>query len=474
MRIHSRQSGCVLGAILLFCGIGPALGQDGAYDDTFGNYLPGRSVYALFDDDIEEGYAVEILPDDGMIMAGFRIAMKLGPTGLLDEGFGNLAPEAPGGLSMEPYGQGQGPRMYIEAVQRQDDGKLLFAGSVPEPVGAGFRFAACRTSADGVLDPDYGDAGCTVYQVEDPSNSAVRAALLDDAGRLLMVARVEASFGQKMVVIRLDTDGHLDTSFGTNGKTVILRFEEIAPGNDNDEPHGMTLDASGRILVVGQSGPSGDANFAVARLDAEGHIDSGFGNGGVVLMDFNGQNETDVAMTVAVQRSGRIVVAGIADSSNAGFSAGCAFIGLTEDGALDTSFGSGGDTGRFVTYPFGNNQFTECNGIAMYPDGRFALVGYGRNAANGGVPGMDMVIIRFTARGDDYDATFGAGGYFFTGFDFGTGSNNNDRDDRLHAVALDSRRRLVAVGGAANNDGVAMVALRLTQDGLFANGFEPQ
>lgn len=461
---------CVLSAV-----VATATAQDGAFDDRFGNYLPGRTVHQLRPGSLEDAYAVAMLPDDGIIFAGSYQAIRLGPSGLPDPDFGEN-----GVLRLTPYDpDGQlGPYLVITSVHRQNDGKLILAGSVARPDGfPQWRLAACRTDADGRIDSSFGDNGCKIYVVEpnlESSQSFGAAAALDSSERLVMLAESDGTFGKKMVAIRLDRQGRIDLDFGTNGKTVILRFAEILGLDSRDEPRAMTIDPAGRILVVGSAGPANVYDFAVARLGPDGRLDGSFGNGGAVIVDFHDQQRTDFATAVAVQGNGRIIVAGVVQTSNFAGSA-CGFLGLTSAGALDTNFGSGGSTGKFATYPFGLGQTHTCMDIVVYPDQRFALVGYGSNPANNDRPGMDMWIQRFTARGDDYDQGFAEMGTRKIGFDFGTEDNNTSRDDRLNAVTLDSRQRLVAVGSARGNwPNSSTVAIRLTQDGLFANGFELQ
>src|SRR5205823_2686476 len=126
--------------------------------------------------------------------------------------------------------------------------------------------------------------------------------------------------------------GALDPTFGTSGRAVV------AFGVNDDKAYAMATDAAGRVLIAGSYAvPAGGLNFAVARLNADGTPDLGFGNSGKVIVRLAATAccAADVAYAIAVDAAGRIVVAG---SSNDRF----AVIRLTASGALDPAFGSGG------------------------------------------------------------------------------------------------------------------------------------
>ncbi len=121
----------------------------------------------------------------------------------------------------------------------------------------------------------------------------------------------------------------LDTGFGANGVTALPDFnaEEIA------------IDRSGRILVAGWRATGTGAHqkdFAVARLRADGGLDSSFGTGGIVTLDREGN--ADWAHWVGVTSYGKIMVAGWADTA----AVQLAVVRLNDNGSLDTSFGRGG------------------------------------------------------------------------------------------------------------------------------------
>src|SRR5579862_6280501 len=105
-------------------------------------------------------------------------------------------------------------------------------------------------------------------------------------------------------------------------------------------PNGWISDAArapdGSIVVAGGSGDV--SALALSRFSADGALDTSFGSGGVALL---GGGFQDWGLTIAVQPDGRIVVAGYRQETIAGLSEGLVARFLA-NGQLDPSFGSGG------------------------------------------------------------------------------------------------------------------------------------
>lgn len=450
--------------VAMLCG-GGAIAQDGSYDEHFGNYLPGRTLQHNLDDSLEAAYSVAVLPDGRLLLAGDYQAIRLGASGVPDAAFGNGAFDVDGVFAVQPFGPTAG-FLAIETVLRQADGKLLFAGSA-EATDFRWHYVVCRTSADGQLDAGYGDAGCVGYQVEVATDAYAAAAALDAAGRVVLVGSGHFSFGTRMVVVRFRTDGTLDTGFGTNGRSVVLRFGEIGGSGSYDMAEGIAIDRTGRIVVVGETGPANVHDFAIARLRADGLLDTTFGDGGARIVDFAGEQKSDVAYAVTFQRNDRILVAGYAVYGDA--QPAMAVLGLTPAGDIDASFGNLG--GRTIVWPYSSSDYAYATAVVVQQDGRVVLGGYGRNPYGGEETGQDMVIARFQADGNGLDTAFAQSGVFLGGFDLGTTAGTSN-DDRLYALGLQGNR-IIGVGTArANWPNSSFAAIRLNQDQLFGDGWE--
>lgn len=150
--------------------------------------------------------------------------------------------------------------------------------------------------------------------------SVLLAALIASAS-LLSSAQVEAG------------NSDLDPSF--NGGIVLTHQNEFEQIND------IVIQPDGKIVAVGRSGISheGDVprlDIMVARYNADGSLDTTFGNGGIVATPVI---RDDTAMAVALQQDGKIVVAGTVTLSS--FSR-LALVRYNTDGSLDDTFGDGG------------------------------------------------------------------------------------------------------------------------------------
>lgn len=132
--------------------------------------------------------------------------------------------------------------------------------------------------------------------------------------------------------------GSLDPTFDFDGK-VITSFS-----NGVDRTLAVAVQFDGKIIAVGvrsnSNGMSGD--FAVARYNSDGSLDTSFDTDGMVTTDFGGTNE--VARAVVIQSSGKIIVAG---QSGLTF----ALARYNTNGSLDTGFDGDGKTDVAVWRP---------------------------------------------------------------------------------------------------------------------------
>ena len=115
-------------------------------------------------------------------------------------------------------------------------------------------------------------------------------------------ARIGAIF--QYAVMRLDSDGTVDTKFGVGGK--------VQTALSAAENFGRTLarDSDGNILIAGQVSTLSNADFGVLRLTSTGAVDTSFGNAGLLTVDFFGA--ADNIRDMVVQPDGKILVVGSA------------------------------------------------------------------------------------------------------------------------------------------------------------------
>jgi uncharacterized delta-60 repeat protein len=114
-------------------------------------------------------------------------------------------------------------------------------------------------------------------------------------------------------VARLNKDGSLDNSFGSDGETTI----NFGPGGV-DFTCSMVIQPDGKILVAGTTFSTPTADFAVARLNKDGSLDTGFGTAGLTTTDFAGGQETLTSLVLLPD--GKILAAGLTFDTSFNFS----------------------------------------------------------------------------------------------------------------------------------------------------------
>ncbi|NIM51395.1 MAG: hypothetical protein GTO22_19460, partial [Gemmatimonadales bacterium] len=121
----------------------------------------------------------------------------------------------------------------------------------------------------------------TYFVSEDVSQG--NAVAIDPDGNIV-VAGYTIGFGSDFAVVRYTSNGTLDTSFSDDGK------QTTDFGLDQDIAYAVAIQDDGKIVVAGYA-TTGNQNWALARYDTDGSLDSSFGSNGRVVTDFNATGE---------------------------------------------------------------------------------------------------------------------------------------------------------------------------------------
>jgi uncharacterized delta-60 repeat protein len=320
--------------------------------------------------------------------------------------------------------------------------------------GRGLRLEALEAretpAVVGGLDPSFGTAGKVIQ-----SSIPFQAVAVQPDGKVVAVGTQNNDFA----VVRYNPDGTPDTGFGTNG----IKLIDFALGNGNDDAAtDVAVQPDGKIVVVGFASTTANGDdFAVARLNADGSLDTGFGTGGKVNIDFGGGgSKDDVARAVALAANGDIFVTGVV--TNAGGTLAFGVARLSSAGAPVTAFGNNGH--EFIDFG-GTNE--EGQGIALQPDGKLVVVGF-TNAVPAN--GNDFAIARLDPTTGKLDTTFNPGG---TTPGEKTINFGGTSDDQGFDVAVQSDGKIVAVGRTDVNAGDLDAAVaRLNADGSLDTSFD--
>jgi uncharacterized delta-60 repeat protein len=179
--------------------------------------------------------------------------------------------------------------------------RILLGGAVAQPIP--LDAAIYRAPADGGFDENFGDDSRVQMGLSEGQASAVLP--LPAGGLLVAGARATEAGGYAVFLARRLEDGGPDPGFGTEGLTAI------AVGQGHPEPSLIAATRGGGWLVAGRLTDPGGGGWGVvlARFDAQGHPQTGFGNGGAIAVDMpDGRHFS--AVRVALQPDGKLVVAG--------------------------------------------------------------------------------------------------------------------------------------------------------------------
>lgn len=261
------------------------------------------------------------------------------------------------------FGSGNGSAFH--KILQQTDGKIIAIGEAYNT--SNFDFAAARFNADGSIDPTFGEGGKTTINFNNYNDFGRNAALQTD-GKIIVAGAAKNSNGNSSIaLLRLNTDGSLDGTFGTSGK-ITLSISGLA----DDYAEDVILLANGKILLGGYT--AGD--FVVLRYNTNGSLDNSFGTNGYTITDFD--NFQDKAFTLAVDNSGKIYLGGRGYETGNGGLFHFAIAKYTSEGYLDNTF----DTDGKMTIVMGTYQSTIAD-MQIQADGKLLAGGQSTNIAGG-------------------------------------------------------------------------------------------
>src|SRR5438552_1820941 len=247
--------------------------------------------------------------------------------GDLDSRFGS------GGVVQTDFSGGDD---YGLGVKVQSDGKTVVVGQIG--VYPLFLSALTRYNRNGALDRTFGTGGKVVAALDAGGDGSTAIVFQPDGKILTAGSVIHNNFVVAFVTARFNTDGSLDQTFGNNGSVQTTFGDSAAEGND------LVLQSDGRIVVVGFTGAGSYSalnDFALARYNSDGSLDQSFGLGGKVTTHFPGAFNTGSRATCcALQPDGKLLVAGsyVNESTPEEF----ALARYNTDGSLDSTFGSAG------------------------------------------------------------------------------------------------------------------------------------
>lgn len=329
--------------------------QNGIINTNFGNQ--GISLFFNENNSATEP-VLNITTDNKIILAGHEKVYKLNLDGTLDNNFANS------GILNIPIGS---DGFFLEDVVCSPDNTFYVIGHEQNIQPS--NYLIFKFNATGTLVTTYGNSGKSTIPVNDYSYPF--KALLQSDGKLVIVG-VSGSFStvlENLTLARINTDGSLDTTFGTNGIS-IQNIQGMTP-----YPYSVKLQNDGKIIAAFsyKPNPSIYNEFTLVRYNQNGILDTTFGNNGIAHTSIG---DTDAyASDITILNDNKILAVGSNDQSTWKH---LTLVLHNPDGTLDTSFGT---NGIFMESPDGISDYKGVN-IHLEPDGKITVLSTNYNGVN--------------------------------------------------------------------------------------------
>lgn len=414
--------------------------QDGSLDSSFDT---DGTVITSIGSSSDYAQSAAIQSDGKLVVAGYSwngsdwdfAVVRYNSDGSLDASFdtdGKVTTDITGNLD----------RAYSIAIQT--DGKIIVVGDTYN--GSDFDFAIVRYNSDGSLDTSFDTDGKITTAVRSSSDQAFAVAIQSD-GKIVVVGNSYSSTtNNDFAIVRYNSDGSLDTSFDSDGKTTVDISTSL------DDGRSVVIQSDGKIVVAGYSFNGSNFDFAVVRYNTDGSLDTSFDSDGILTTSLG--TSDDQGYSLAVQSDGKIIVAG---NSNNGTDNDFAVVRYNSDGSLDTSFDSNG----IVTTAIGSmNDYGRS--IAIQTDDKIVVAGYTHNGLVNSI-----ALVRYNSDGS-LDNDFDTGGKLTTDI------NADSRDDDGQSIIIQSDGKLIVAGssydGSVYNFTVARYNVTIPQTGDLTYG----
>jgi uncharacterized delta-60 repeat protein len=367
---------------------------DGTLDESFGTGAggvpKGIATISLGDSD-DFATTVALQPDGHIVVGGYHmagtgtdmVALRVKPDGTPDESFG----KAKNGILTIELGDGNED---VRSIAVTPEGKIVLAGNMAAKDGSS-NMVVLRLNADGTPDKSFAPgSGATAPGGFNGVALGTGQDVVDDMaltpdGKIVLAGTHGPKGNASVTVIRLQADGALDQTFGTQDDGTPNGVVSLSLDAGDDVARGIAIDPKGRIVVVADSvGKDGTTDVVVARLKPDGNADEEFAvaedglSKGAARTSMGSGN--DNATDVVLDSQGHIIVAGYHQQ---GGKTRVSVLRFTDDGKLDESFGAAQqDTPKgTVGIAIGEGNAL-ANGITMQGD-KLILVGGGTTDKNG-------------------------------------------------------------------------------------------
>jgi uncharacterized delta-60 repeat protein len=276
---------------------------NGTPDNTFGS----DGVFMISEP--ISGNAIAIQPDGKIVAAGTLTGgsddfatIRLNSDGTLDTTFDG------DGKVFTPVGD---PSVnsgddVVKAVAVQSNGKIIVGGFSPF-IDTSRDFSLVRYNSDGSLDTTFDGDGILHTPLDSSSGfESLQSITLDGNGKIVAVGNADST---SIALIRYNQDGSLDDTFSGDGKLIIKTRPYSEQAN-------AVVIQSGKILIAGFSG-NFNQDFALVRFNSDGTLDQTFGSAGAVYTRVSEALKGNL-QAVTLAPTGEIFAGGFAENTSGG------------------------------------------------------------------------------------------------------------------------------------------------------------
>lgn len=336
-----------------------------------------------------------------------------------------------------------------KAIVMQPDNKTITCGYVQN--GNKYQIAFYRLNSNGSADSQFGDKGISLFSNFLPApyeGASISSISLQADGKIIATGTAWYQSGtfflSNILVMRLKSNGTLDSSFGENG-TVRTNINSVN-GLSVDDAYSVKVLENGNILAGGTSYDYTQHRMLFLEYKPNGTLNNSFGSGGVVLIDIS--HGDDEIFDLAVQPNGNIVGAGEYYPQGGNSSYDVAVVRLLPNGMLDNSFGING----IVKTRIGNGA-DAAKSIALQKNGKIVIAGSTRVSTT---TKDDLLAVRYNENGT-VDSSFAVNGIYM--------KDINGGNDVANAVVVLSNNKILLGGYATQNSVTNFLALQLKNNG---------
>lgn len=285
------------------------LNTDGTLDNSFGENGKVITSIGSVSDNIK---AIALQANGDIVVAGFtsiNSTLDFAVARYIKNGDLDLSFDVDG-IVTTSFGSGND---FASSLAIQADGKIVVAGT--SFITTNDDFAVARYNTNGSLDPTFDGDGKLTTSITGTFNESGNSVVIQNDQKIIVAGNSNNSFND-FIVIRYNSDGSVDETFGSYGKAITDFGVSIDFGQAID----LLLQPDEKIIAGGLKSDGNKNDFALVRYNKNGSIDSTFGENGIVSTNF-GEGFDDVANCISMQADGKILAVGQSHNGNQNFTA---------------------------------------------------------------------------------------------------------------------------------------------------------